>query len=422
MSKFFFKNYLNTISFACSTLIPFLVTGPFIPDLIISLLSFWFLYYTVKNKIYYIFINKYFYIFLFFWMVCLISSLLSENMLFSLKSSFFYIRIAIFALLISYLIDQDRKILDYFYFSFLITFSILIFDGYLQRITGYNLFGYLAPAQGLRISSFFHDELILGSYVSRLLPFFIALFFVRKNKSKWESYLFPILLILLALLIFFSGERAALFFYFLSFSFLLFFLNKFIIHRIIIFLISTFLILFFIIKNQDSKIRFLKEPSKVIENINLSEKRFTFFTPEHDSLIKTAWNMFLDKPILGHGPNMFRIKCSDNRFATGITPCRTHPHNFYIQLLSETGILGFFFLLGIFITIIYLSFRNFLYYNKYKYLTLSNYQICLLSGLLITVWPITTNGNFFNNYLMIIYGLQVGFFKNFKSFVKKKNE
>jgi hypothetical protein len=91
-------------------------------------------------------------------------------------------------------------------------------------------------------------------------------------------------------------------------------------------------------------------------------------------------------------------------------------------LLSETGILGFFFLLGIFITIIYLSFRNFLYYNKYKYLTLSNYQICLLSGLLITVWPITTNGNFFNNYLMIIYGLQVGFFKNFKSFVKKKNE
>lgn len=420
MSKFFFKNYLNTISFICSTLIPFLITGPFIPDLIISLLSLWFLYYTLKNKIYYIFINKYFYIFLFFWIVCLISSLLSENILFSLKSSFFYIRIAIFALLISYLIDQNRKILDYFYFSFLISFSILIFDGYLQRITGYNLFGYIAPAQGLRISSFFHDELILGSYVVRLLPFFIALFFIRKNKSKWEYYLFPILLILLALLIFFSGERAALFLYFLSFSFLLFFLNKFIIHRIIIFLISTFLIFFFIIKNQDSKIRFLKEPSKVIENVNFSEKRFTFFTPEHDSLIKTAWNMFLDKPILGHGPNMFRIKCSDNRFATGITPCRTHPHNFYIQLLAETGVLGFFFLLGIFITIIYLSFKNFLYYNKCKYLILSNYQICLLSGLLITVWPITTNGNFFNNYLMIIYGLQLGFFKNFKSFDKKK--
>ena len=73
------------------------------------------------------------------------------------------------------------------------------------------------------------------------------------------------------------------------------------------------------------------------------------FTPSHDSLIKTAWNMFLDKPIIGHGPKLFRKKCMEQKYATGIFPCATHPHNFYIQFLAEIGIVGFCFLAGVFI-------------------------------------------------------------------------
>ena len=59
------------------------------------------------------------------------------------------------------------------------------------------------------------------------------------------------------------------------------------------------------------------------------------------ALIKTAFNMFLDKPILGHGPKMFRVICKNEKYQVGIKPCDTHPHNFYIQLLAETGIIGF---------------------------------------------------------------------------------
>jgi hypothetical protein len=111
---------------------------------------------------------------------------LSDNILLSLESSLFYFRIGIFALLISFLIDHNKKILDYFYYSFVITFFILIIDGYIQYFAGINIMGY--KVQGIRVSAFFRDELILGSYLSRLFPLLFALFVARKKKHISEIY------------------------------------------------------------------------------------------------------------------------------------------------------------------------------------------------------------------------------------------
>jgi O-antigen ligase len=136
----------------------------------------------------------------------------------------------------------------------------------------------------------------------------------------------------------------------------------------------------------------------------------SIFTPAHDSLIRTAYNMFLDKPLVGHGPKMFRVICKDEKYATRVTPCMTHPHNFYVQLLAETGIIGFSFLFSVFVYVLYCAYRQFksIALRQKRYLT--DYQVCLLAGILITVWPLTTNSNFFNNWLMIVYSLPVGFY------------
>ena len=134
------------------------------------------------------------------------------------------------------------------------------------------------------------------------------------------------------------------------------------------------------------------------------------FTPNHDSLIKTAYNMFLDKPIVGHGSKMFRVICKDEKYAVGVGSCRTHPHNFYVQLLAETGIIGFSFLFSAFIYVLYCAYRQFksIFLKQKRYLT--DYQVCLLAGILITVWPRAPNGNLFNNWLAIVYSLPVGFY------------
>jgi O-antigen ligase len=159
-----------------------------------------------------------------------------------------------------------------------------------------------------------------------------------------------------------------------------------------------------------------------------SSKESVIFSSFHDSLFRTAYNMFKDQPILGHGPKMFRVKCKNEKYATGISPCMTHPHNFYIQLLAETGIIGFLFLLSALSYVIYVSIRQLKSLVLKQKRSLTDYQVCLLAGILITVWPFTPNGNFFNNWLMITYSLPIGFYlqsiyskKIFKKrFVKKR--
>ncbi len=399
---------LKFLSILSALLVPLLVTGPFLPDLLLSTLVIWFIVYSIKNKIFNDFRNIYFYFFIAFWLTCVLSSLLSTNILFSLKSSFFYVRIGIFAIFISFLINKHKQILDYFYYSFIITFSVIVIDGYFQYFTGFNLIG--LAIKDFRISSFFGDELVMGSYLSRLFPLLFALFVIRKKNHILEILSISMLFILVDVLIFLSGERAAFVLLNLSTVFIILFIAKYKFLRLGVFILSCLMIITITINDSKLYGRYIETPIQSMGFNDIDGKKY-FFTPAHDSLIKTSWNMFLDKPILGHGPKMFRIHCKNPKYAEGIKPCNTHPHNFYAQLLAETGLIGFSFLAGLFIYFIYLTLKHIKEKWFQKRPGLTDYQICLLAGLLITIWPLTTNGSLFTNYLMLFYSLQIGFFK-----------
>ena len=391
---------MTNVALVFSLIIPLLILGPFLPDLIVSLSSLVFLVYVFKDKLFFYFTRKPIIIFFIFCAYCiLVSIFVAKDMMLSFESSLFYFRIGVFSCLIWYLIEQDKKILNYFYYSLVICFLALIVDGYIQFFTGPNIVG--LPKAGDRISSFFGDELIMGSYLSRLFPLLFALFVVKKKK-KLEVYFMFFFFFLLNGLVLISGERAAFAYYCLSFLFIVIFMKGYKKLRLVLsacLLIVTIIIIsiFDQVKN-----RMVSSPASTITK--------SIFTPAHDSLIRTSYSMFLDKPLVGHGPKMFRVICKDEKYATGVTPCMTHPHNFYIQLLAETGIIGFSFLFSAFAYVLYCAYRQFksIALRQKRYLT--DYQVCLLAGILITVWPITTNGNFFNNWLMIVYSLPVGFY------------
>ena len=101
-----------------------------------------------------------------FLLFCIFSTLISleaKDISLSIKSSLFYIRIGVFSCFIWYLIDKDKSLYIYIYYTLLLCFSILVIDGYFQYFTGANLLGF--KINGIRVSSFFGDELIMGSYL-----------------------------------------------------------------------------------------------------------------------------------------------------------------------------------------------------------------------------------------------------------------
>ena len=238
----FFIN-LNTsevIAFILISLIPFfLITGPFLTDLAITLISLIFLFNFFNLKKYKYFQNRFVYFFLFFYAVLILSSFFSKDIFISLKPSFFYIRFLLFSLCIWFILDKNENLINSIFWVLFFCISFLLFDSFFQFIFKVNLFG--MPLIGSRVSSFFGDELVLGSYLVRLYPLFFS-FLILINKKKncvLLNYISFLIFILIDILIILSGERTAIFYLNLSAIFLILCLEgKFRKIRIISFLIS----------------------------------------------------------------------------------------------------------------------------------------------------------------------------------------
>ena len=141
-----------------------------------------------------------------------------------------------------YILDKEQSIFKHLIISFSLCFVLLIFDGYIQFFFKENLLGW--PIDGSRISSFFKDELILGSYLSRLLPLLFALLIYNQsfNKNIFLYSLFLIIFIGVETLTFLSGERVAFFYINLSALFLIISMQKYKVFRISSIVISVMLI------------------------------------------------------------------------------------------------------------------------------------------------------------------------------------
>ena len=120
--KINYKNlFFQTLPFYLTFLLPvFLVTGPFLSDLAITVCAIIFLINSYKNNLLIYYKNKFFIYFIIFYFYLNLSSLLSSNVIFSLQTSLTYLRFGIFALSTWYILKNDERLIKYYLLFFVI--------------------------------------------------------------------------------------------------------------------------------------------------------------------------------------------------------------------------------------------------------------------------------------------------------------
>ena len=410
-------NEKNIVTFSSTLfyIIPLaLLTGSFIPDFLISSISVIFLSVSLHKRYAKYFLNTFFYVFIGLYLYLLIISFFSEIITFSLKSTFFYFRFIIFSLAVWYLIEHNKNFINTFFYFFLFAFSLAIVDGYVQFFFDAGIFG-IEASKTDRLSLTFNDRMILGGYLSRLFPLLVALFIFKLDKKE-NNHLalmgsLSILIILTDILIYISGERTAMGLMMITTIMIIVLISKFRLFRVFSILISLFIIITLTFTSSQIKNRNIDHTLEQLGFISeTNNKQINYLSTQHESHIKSAWKMFLNSPLIGSGPNMFRIHCKEREYFIDGQECSTHPHNNHIQLLSETGALGFLFIVIITVYLAKCIISHLISMIKNSKHKLSNYQICLLICFSLTVFPFLPTMNFYNNWINVIYYLPVGFY------------
>ena len=363
-----------------------LISGPLISDLIVSLISLYFLIF-YYDKIFF-FYKKYLFlkILIIFCILNIFISLFSENIFNSLKNSVAYIRFPLFIMAVSFFLRDNYRLIKYFYFVLLITILILSVDAFIQFFSGENIFGF--TVNGYRVSGFFNDEYILGSYLTRITPILLTLFFfINKNEYKLPLILISILSFLTILI---SGERTAfgisIFFYFLLFFLVIDFDFK---KKIFLFVTLIISLIFIFISSEKLRERYIKTTLfqieatignyKTSEHFDDSENKedldMGLYNNQHIKHLKVSYEIFKERPFFGHGNRMFAQICFERYFVND-GRCSTHPHNFLAQIFVENGLIGAIFYLSLFFCLTLYCYKA---YKKNEKAIVVILLICILS-------------------------------------------
>lgn len=419
-----------------------LILGPTFVEIFSGLLVIFF-FIKVDNNFYTkhkFFIN----IFLIFYLYLVIRSLNFSYEFDKIKSILFYFRFLFFCCAIIFCLNKihSSKSININYFFFI--FFLLIFDSIIQYYYGRNIFN-VPLYDKFRASSFFGKELILGSFLFRMLPFIIMIYMLVKIDFKKNILKLSIFFSLYFFAVLLSGERTSFFLLLLTICLLIILiknLRKALLYGLLFFVFLN-LIFSFSVKNpfdrmfkytfsqivsqkvflnqnekfNNAETNNLESHNTKLSNLELNKKssllpNYYIFSREHQGHYVIALRMFFDNPIFGQGPRSFRYLCSDEKFLKSDGICTTHPHNTYLQLLAETGLIGFLFVFLLFFSCLTALIKKFIYNLKHTKEDNTFVQIKYISliAIFVNLFPFVPSGNFFNNWLSFTYYYPIAFY------------
>jgi len=303
-----------------------------------------------------------------------------------------YCRFLFLYFILRFLIDKDLLNFKFFFISCSLCTLFICFDLIYQLNFGKDIFG-LKPA-ARRLTGPFGDEAIAGSYLQRfsLFLFFLLPAFLTIKNKKIFNFLLALSVVLVLFSIIIAGNRMPLI------LFLLILTSIFIFEKSVKkYLISFFIILFIIFTisyNFNSDVK--KHLQNFVSSVSLiANSAFVTDIDREDPLWHTHYHQFYNgyktwqqNLYFGGGIKSFKLNCSKE-----MKNCGSHPHNYYLEVLSDLGIFGLLLLYFIFIKTLYDAFVvKYLKKNKFNHnLILTPFMFLLFAE----VFPLKTSGSFF---------------------------
>jgi O-antigen ligase len=392
----------NKIPLTLIALLPIgLLISSGVSELLSILLVILYISFLIYKKDYSIINNLYFKLLLIFWLYLISNSILfsqvyptSEHSL----RSFGFIKYILLIFSFKFYFKKNKN------FEFILLFWIFIvtlvaFDIFYENYNGKNILGFVSSHE-TRIASFLRKELKIGHFVLGF-TFITAGYLFYKSQSRsilflLFSYLFIIILIISLYL---TGERSnAIRGLFCLICFFIFGNKKIIKYKFFFLFLTIFSLVVLYNVSERIQIRFNGQIINPIKNNGIIK---TLKDSQYGAHYDTAIKIFKSYPLLGVGNKNFRNECkkveyfNPNLVLTN-ERCATHPHQIYLELLSEHGLIG---------TLIILSIIFFILYKNIKIYKKNKNPIHLASILFVvqTFLPLIPSGSFFVSWTATVF-------------------
>lgn len=327
-----------------------------------------------------------------------------------------------------------RNSIKYVSISILLCLIFIFIETYTQLIFKISFFGFDSPyildRQNFdieRISGPFVDELILGTFLSKLiLPATLFLYF---SEQKYLSYTSLPLFFITSLIIINTGEKNAILNLFLISTILPFLIYKNILVKYRILILSFILVILILISNlffpkqfnryfyntlasfgfddlsislRNMNAKFNYEYS-TLQDIDQSFER-NFINSQHGALLEKSLFLIKNNFIIGLGRNGFLKHCNylNAKDFNSIYSeyCSKHPHNYILETLNNYGLVG----LLLFLYCFYIYSRCFISYKETKTIDIPKYILLgYFFTILILLFPFNLTTSFYSNYSSSIF-------------------
>ena len=322
----------------------------------------------------------------------------------------------------------DKEQINYkiLFYSFGLLSLFVSIDIIFQFFNGKDIFGFISPFTN-KLTGPFHTEAIAGGFIQKFsfFLFFGFILLIKINDTKIKILILTLLFFVTILSIILSGNRMSLILF--LFGIFLVFLNTKTLRKYILHILVTISLMVGILFSVNESVKNYyngfyvasKNILSVYSNKLLGSDLDIPYETKHTYLheFESGFSTWQLNKYIGGGLKSFRYNCPKRKIETinVRTTCNIHPHNYYLEILSDLGVIGLILFLSIIIMSIIKSFIA-LKNEKIKYILSPFFYVFIAE-----VFPIRASGSFFttNNATVIFLLLAIIISLSYK--VKKNN-